>query len=99
MAKMTYLVHIHLMPRGPGTSLPPHSASVIAGSTTHSGVVHVVVHPLARPHPVVGLYIRETTLDQAERSALQVWQHAVTAEPWLDHWDVICADAPLIPFF
>ncbi|MER5468339.1 hypothetical protein ABZX90_00990 [Streptomyces sp. NPDC002935] len=99
MAKMTYLVHIHLAPRDPDMLLPTLSAAAIAGSTTHPGVVHVVVHPLARPHPVIGLYIREATLDQAETSARQVWRHAVVSEPWLDNWDLVCAEVPLIMVF
>lgn len=94
---MTYLVHIYLTPRGPGVLLPAHSASAIVGSTAHPGIVHVVVHPLTQPNPVVGLYIREATLDQAERSARQVWQHAVAAEPWLGYWELVCAEVPLIP--
>jgi hypothetical protein len=96
MAKMTYLVHIHLAPRDPGSRLPPECASAIVDHTTHPGVVHVVVHPLAEPHPVVGLYIREPSLVQAEMSARQVWQQAVAAEPWLENWELVAAEVPLI---
>ena len=93
---MTYLVHMHLAPRGPGVILPAHTASAIVCAANHPGVLHVVAHPLAQPQPIVGLYIREETLDQAEASARHIWQHAVAAQPWLGHWQLVRAEVPLI---
>ncbi|WP_234323933.1 hypothetical protein [Streptomyces sp. NRRL S-481] len=57
----------------------------------------MVVHPEAEPHPVIGVYIREATLERAEAFARQIWRSAVRAQPWLADWELVRAEAPLIP--
>lgn len=96
MSKMTYLVHIHLAPREPGVALPAHTASTIATAANHPRVLHAVTHPLAEPHPVVGLYLQEATLDEAEAAARCIWQCALVTQPWLGQWQLVRAEVPLL---
>ncbi|MEV7390511.1 hypothetical protein [Streptomyces sp. NPDC091215] len=96
MPEMIYLVHIHLSPRRPGALLPSECASVVAGSASRPGVAHVVVHSLAEPYPVVGLYLQEATLERAEAFARRIWERAVVAEPALGDWELVRAEVPLL---
>ncbi|WP_262703259.1 MULTISPECIES: hypothetical protein [Streptomyces] len=34
--------------------------------------------------------------EQVDASARHVWQHAVAAQPWLDNWQLVRAEMPLI---
>ncbi|MEU6492244.1 hypothetical protein ABZ890_17880 [Streptomyces sp. NPDC046984] len=95
--EMTYLVHIHVAPCRPGAALPSYTASAIASTMDHPEVVHVAVHPEAEPHPVIGVYLREATLELAEASARRIWRDAVSAQPRLADWELVHAEVPLIP--
>ncbi|MGQ4491182.1 hypothetical protein LRE75_24475 [Streptomyces sp. 372A] len=60
------------------------------------GVVHAVVHSSALPHPVVGLYLRDSGVLRAEESARTLWLRLVADEPSLRGWELVRAEVPLL---
>ncbi|MEU5041315.1 hypothetical protein [Streptomyces griseorubiginosus] len=59
---------------------------------------HVSVHPQARPHPVVGLFLRVTSLNEAESTAEDIWFRAAAVCPQLAGWRLHRAEAPLMHY-
>ncbi|MFJ4948490.1 hypothetical protein [Streptomyces sp. NPDC088760] len=57
---------------------------------------HVSVHLQSRPHPVIGLFLRVASLNEAESTAEQIWVRAATACPQLAEWCLRRAEAPLM---
>ncbi|MFJ4473150.1 hypothetical protein ACIP2X_37440 [Streptomyces sp. NPDC089424] len=92
-----YLVHVHL--RGPlsGDRLPQSTAADITRHVSgREGLIHVSVHPDPENRPVVGLYLRATTLEEAETAAERLWQLVQTALRPLSAWELLRAEVPLL---
>ncbi|MFD7130619.1 hypothetical protein [Streptomyces sp. NPDC059894] len=92
-----YLIHVCL--RHPdGSPLPRYMAEAMARAATGiAAVVHVAVHTEAWPHPTIGVYLRASTLEAAERSAQEIWYAAQATYPCLRDWVLVRAEAPLMP--
>ncbi|MEV5507225.1 hypothetical protein [Streptomyces orinoci] len=91
-----YLVHISLC--GPmGVKLPNGVRElVMAHARPEEGVEHVVAHPHAEPHPVLGLFLRADRLRTAELRAAGVCRRAIERSPELAGWELLSAQVPLL---
>jgi hypothetical protein len=92
-----YLVHAHLMPPSPGRTLPP---DVAVCARTHARpqdrLEHACAHPLAHPHPVLGVYLLADSLAQAESNAARLCRRVLSDCPALHGWTLLRAHAPLL---
>lgn len=91
-----YLVHLVLAP--PGDAPLPAAIRQILEATAPDVLEHVSVHPQARPHPVIGLFLRLASLNEAEVTAKQIWERAAAACPQLTEWRLRRAEVPLVPY-
>ncbi|AZS82905.1 hypothetical protein AB0465_25470 [Streptomyces griseoviridis] len=91
-----YLVHLTIAIRG-GTSLPADIKQVLE-TNAPDVLEHVSVHSRARPHLAISLFLRAASLDEAEKTAEQIWERAVTACPRLAEWTLLSAEVPLLPY-
>ncbi|MEU3859267.1 hypothetical protein AB0F03_18135 [Streptomyces sp. NPDC028722] len=89
-----YLVHLAIAPSG-DASLPAEIRQMLE-ATAPDVLEHVSVHPQARPHPVIGLFLRVASLDEAETTAEQIWVSAAAVCPQLAEWCLRRAEAPLL---
>ncbi|MFI9269959.1 hypothetical protein ACIGXM_04485 [Kitasatospora sp. NPDC052896] len=95
-----YLVHACL--RGPSGAELPTDAAALVRSCAHATdqLEHVVAHPRARPHPVLGLFVVADGLGQAEARAWAVCRRALAERAALAGWELVEAQVPLIaPLF
>lgn len=90
-----YLVHLTIATAG-DIALPAETKQVLA-STAPDALEHISVHPRAGPHPVISLFLRAASLDEAETMAKQIWERAVAADSQLSEWFLLRAEVPLIP--
>ncbi|GGS81712.1 hypothetical protein GCM10010253_65480 [Streptomyces badius] len=91
---LMYLVHLTLAP--PGVSPLPAETGRVLAARAPDVLEHVSVHPRARPHPVVGLFLRVASLEEAETTAERIWERAAAACPQLAGWHLRRAEVPLI---
>jgi hypothetical protein len=89
-----YLVHLALAP--PGDVPLPADIKQILEVGAPDVLEHVSVHAQARPHPVIGLFLRVATLSEAETTAEHIWAHAAAAFPQLVDWSLRRAEVPLL---
>ncbi|MFJ9432873.1 hypothetical protein ACIRQY_24915 [Streptomyces sp. NPDC101490] len=91
-----YLVHVGL--RAPrGASAPADLRSLVLSRLGRDdGVEHVSAHPLARPNPVIGLYLRAGSLAEAEEQADGLIRLLLSHCPELADWTPLRAEVPLI---
>ncbi|MFD5144363.1 hypothetical protein [Streptomyces sp. NPDC058401] len=94
-----YLVHARFQ-GPPGVVLPPRAASVVCALAHEGdGIEHVVAHPRALPHPIVGLYVRAGSLAQAESNAAGLCRRVLEHEEFAG-WALLLAQAPMVaPFY
>lgn len=92
-----YLVHVHLWPHPCGDELPASTATALAdcGSDVE-GFEHVSLHRENESGPVVGVYLRASSLEAAESTAESLWWRACTAHSWLYGWKFRRAEVPLM---
>lgn len=91
-----YLVHLVLAP--PGDALLPAEIRQLLEAAAPDVLEHVSVHSQARPHAVIGLFLRLASLDEAETTAKQIWERAAAAFPQLAEWHLRRAEVPLVPY-
>ncbi|MCX5382580.1 hypothetical protein [Streptomyces sp. NBC_00083] len=90
-----YLVHARLL-GPPGAPLPLDTLDLVnAGARPDDGLEHVAVHPAARPHPVIGLYVRADSLAAAEHRAFALCRRALK-ERAFGGWSLLNAQVPLL---
>lgn len=93
-----YLVHIHLRPSSSDDLLPDDVAAVMADSAMElSGLEHVIVHSMNHSAPVIGVYIRSATLEEAEALAEDIWWRSCGTCRSLRRWTLVRAEVPLLP--
>ncbi len=86
-----YLVHTALHhPEG----VPLPAAAAVAAACLDN-VEHASVHPDARPHPVLALYIRAGSLTAAAAVAADAW-HTAAAQGPMEGWAVVRIRAHLL---
>lgn len=90
-----YLVHLTIA--SPGNA--PLSAEIrqVLEAAAPDVLEHVGVHPQAWPHPVIGLFLRVASLNEAETTAERIWERAAAAFPQLTEWSLLSAEVPLLP--
>ncbi|MGW1834918.1 hypothetical protein [Streptomyces sp. BBFR2] len=93
---MMYLVHLTLVPPGASAVLPPGLRSDLYRNAVPDLLDHVSVHPSAEPYPVVGLYLRIGSLEEAESAARDIW-NTVSERTALAGWRLYRAEVPLLP--
>ncbi|MEU8894094.1 hypothetical protein [Streptomyces sp. NPDC048442] len=91
-----YLVHLAVA--SPGDIPVPAEIKQLLAASAPDVLEHVSVHPRERPHPVIGLFLRVTSLNEAETTAELIWEHAVAASPRLAGWRLRRAEVPLVPY-
>ncbi|MET8816637.1 hypothetical protein ABZW47_32170 [Streptomyces sp. NPDC004549] len=91
-----YLVQLTLAP--PGDVHPPAELKQALHDAAPDVVEHVSVHTRTRPHLVVSLFLRATSLDEAEVAAKRIWQHANATCTPLAAWSLWRAEVPLHPY-
>ncbi|MGW1889938.1 hypothetical protein ACWCP6_06665 [Streptomyces sp. NPDC002004] len=93
-----YLVHVHLASHPRGDILPgrPTVAAIAGCGAGVDGFEHVSVHTEAGPAPVIGMYLRASSLEAAEAAAETLWWRSCTAHPWLYAWEFRRAEVPLL---
>lgn len=91
-----YLVHLAVAPLG-DARLPVEIRQTLE-AIAPDVLEHVSVHAQARPHPVIGLFLRVASLNEAETTAKLIWERATAASPQLAAWRLRRAEVPLIPF-
>jgi hypothetical protein len=91
-----YLVHLVVSPPN-DVALPDRIRQMLEASAPDV-LEHVSVHLDARPHPVIGLFLRVASLNEAESAAEEIWVRAVAACPQLDEWCLRRAEAPLMHY-
>ncbi|ASU79161.1 hypothetical protein CDG81_13660 [Actinopolyspora erythraea] len=90
-----YLVHLTITTAG-DIALPAEIKQMLA-TTAPDALEHVSLHLQARPHPVISLFLRTASLQEAETMARQIWERAVDAIPQMSEWSLLRAEVPLIP--
>ncbi|MFD3450689.1 hypothetical protein ACFWVC_00740 [Streptomyces sp. NPDC058691] len=58
-------------------------------------VEHIVVHPAARPYPVLGLYLLADRLEHAEARAADLCRRVLRARAELADWELVDARVPM----
>lgn len=91
-----YLVHLAIAP--PGDALLPAEIRQMLEATAPDVLEHISLHPQARPHPVIGLFLRVSSLNEAETTAEQIWEHAAASYSQLADWCLRRAEVPLVPY-
>lgn len=92
-----YLVHLALVP--PGDAPLPADIRQVLEATAPDVLEHVSVHRRAWPHPVIGLFLRVASLNEAETTAERIWERAAAASPQLAEWCLRRAEVPLVSGF
>ncbi|MFD0122579.1 hypothetical protein [Streptomyces virginiae] len=93
-----YLVHAHLQ-APPGGALPPDTPSLVwAQAYLDEGLEHVVAHPCALPHPVLGFYVRAENLTAAELKAHELCRRLLDRVEFAG-WSLVRAEAPMVALF
>ncbi|MFE9400650.1 hypothetical protein ACFYNY_02610 [Streptomyces sp. NPDC006530] len=94
-----YLVHARLL-GPPGTPMPAAARELVnVKARPRDGLEHVTVHADARPHPVIGLYVRAADLASAEARAFALVRRTL-ATGVFDGWSLLDAHVPLVgPFY
>lgn len=92
-----YLVHIHLRPPPGGGVLPGDTAGLVMSAGRGTGLEHAAVHSENGQDPVIGVYVRATTLPDAEAVASDIWKRTTRADPRLDRWTPLRIEVPLLP--
>ncbi|MET8680908.1 hypothetical protein ABZW18_25830 [Streptomyces sp. NPDC004647] len=54
------------------------------------------MHAQALPYPVVGVFVRASTLVKAEAEAEAVWLRTVAIHPFLESWELLRSEVPLL---
>lgn len=95
-----YLVHARLR-AFQQTALPADMGAWMRAHTQAGDKVeHIVVHPTARPYPVLGLYLLADRLEHAEACAADVCRRVLRARAELADWELVDARAPMFaPFY
>ncbi|MFC5149519.1 hypothetical protein [Streptomyces aureoversilis] len=92
-----YLVHVGLRRPRRSTELPAEIRElVLARALSRERIEHISVHPQARPHPVLGVYLLADRLEEAEEHAEQACRRAIAHCPQLARWEVVDAQVPLL---
>ncbi|MFH8753396.1 hypothetical protein ACH4GK_37820 [Streptomyces rimosus] len=91
-----YLVHLTVVPLGDAPL--PAGIKKILKATAPTALEHISVHSQARSHQVIGLFLRATSLKEAETVAEQVWERAAAVCPQLTEWSLLRAEVPLLPY-
>ncbi len=92
-----YLVHVSIRQRSSGAALPHAAAELITRVCAgRGGFEHLSVHADARPHPVLGFYLRADSLAEAEAAAGSLWRHAALCVAQLSDWELVRAEVPLL---
>ncbi|MEV8565843.1 hypothetical protein AB0436_09745 [Streptomyces sp. NPDC051322] len=92
-----YLVHVHLRTHPRGEYLPEWTAPALAHCAAgFDGFEHVTVHAAEGPHPVIGLYLRAPSLEEAESAAEGLWWSAWSTHHRLRDWEFVRAEVPLL---
>ncbi|MFJ9446688.1 hypothetical protein ACIRRH_33240 [Kitasatospora sp. NPDC101235] len=96
-----YLVHTVLRPDAPGRVLPVDTRGLLlAAVLPEDRVEHLVVHPDALPHPVLGVYLVTGSLAEAEHRAAAFCRRALAVAPAFAGWSEAGTAAPLVaPFY
>ncbi|WP_330331872.1 hypothetical protein OHS33_20555 [Streptomyces sp. NBC_00536] len=93
-----YLVHARLQ-GPPGVALPLEARSLVrAQAVEDDALEHVVAHPRALPHPVIGLYVRADNLAAAESRAARLCRRVLEREEF-SGWSLVLAEAPMVALF
>ncbi|MFJ6694975.1 hypothetical protein ACIQM4_02740 [Streptomyces sp. NPDC091272] len=90
-----YLVHLAIA--SPGDACVPAEIRQALEAAAPDVLEHVSVHAQERPHPVIGLFLRVASLNEAERAAELIWARAAAACPQLTEWHLRSAEVPLLP--
>lgn len=91
-----YLVHLTIAPQS-DSSLPDEIKQILE-ATAPDVLEHVSVHPQTRPYPVISLFLRVTSLDEAEATAKHIWERAAAACSQLTELILLSAEVPLVPY-
>lgn len=91
-----YLVQLTVEPASQAV-LPSDVGSMLQDAAPDD-LEHVTVHAQTRPHPVVSLFLRGATLDEAETTASHIWERAQKEFPQLAEWRLVRAEVPLHPY-
>ena len=91
-----YLVHLAVSRSG-DVPLPAEIRQMLE-ATAPDVLEHVSVHPQSRPHPVIGLFLRVASLNEAESTAEEIWFRAAAVCPQLADWSLRRAEAPLMDY-
>ncbi|GGU24830.1 hypothetical protein [Streptomyces lavendofoliae] len=89
---------VHLVVSRPGDALLPAEIKQMLEATAPDVLEHVSVHLRSRPDPVIGLFLRVASLNEAESTAEQIWVRAAAACPQLAEWCLRRAEAPLMHY-
>ncbi|MFD5570006.1 hypothetical protein [Streptomyces cadmiisoli] len=89
-----YLVHVQLSGPGDATFPDVPARDVLALAVPGDGIEHVSMHPLAKPHPTLGIWVLAASMPGAE-----IWASAFTLRLLHQHalfgkWTVVRAAAP-----
>jgi hypothetical protein len=91
-----YLVHIHLRPLVGDETLPVDTAAVVMSAGREAGFEHVAVHSGHDRNPVIGVYVRATTLAAAEALTEDVWRRLRSSDSRLGRWVPLRVEVPLL---
>ncbi|MEU1816298.1 hypothetical protein ABZ543_14035 [Streptomyces roseifaciens] len=92
-----YLVHVGLRRPRRTTELPAEIGElVLSRALPRERIEHISVHPHARPHPVLGVYLLADRLEEAEAHAEQACRRAIARCPQLAWWELVDAQVPLL---
>ncbi|MCL6675028.1 MULTISPECIES: hypothetical protein [Streptomyces] len=92
-----YLVHVYLRSHPRGCVLPDWTAAAVARCGAEvDGFEHVSVHPAPASAPTVGIFLRASSLEEAETAAESLWRRTCAAQPLLGGWELRSAEVPLI---
>ncbi|MGW0771828.1 hypothetical protein [Streptomyces sp. NPDC002676] len=96
-----YLIHIRLRADSKSSILPVDIGDLVrAAARPEEHVEHVVTHPRAQPHQVLGVYLLAERLEDAEARATALCRRALESVSALRGWELVGAEAPLVaPFY
>ncbi|MFC8790334.1 hypothetical protein [Streptomyces cinereoruber] len=90
-----YLVHVHVRPPT-GASVPEGIGAWVRDLADPGHVEHVSVHAGAFPHPILGVYLLASHLEQAEEVAVTACRRVLDTRPELRGWQVAEGYVPLL---